>query len=161
MDPPQTFFGYDQGKGKGNGTTVWFIATLELSTVDGMEFPPLEIRMAPGQIDDLLVAASDLDRWGFNSEENDDYFSFKALGLCAERETKIDRSQLMSRSTATKDEGGAVETELPHGVFHLRESLEEQYALGPNEFVVSCWMLQMFPLGLCGWIQPKVWEPPP
>ena len=39
---------------------------LYLVTLDGVPFPALSVRVVPGQHDDVLVAAPDLDRWGWD-----------------------------------------------------------------------------------------------
>ena len=50
------------------------------------ELPPLIVRIVPGQHDDLLVAAPDLDAWGWSPHE--EYFSIACRGLALKRDSR-------------------------------------------------------------------------
>ena len=67
MDPPKRFFAYADD-GNAQGTVVDIIGTLTLMTSDGQALPPLRVRMVPNPVDDLLMAAPDLDALGFDAK---------------------------------------------------------------------------------------------
>ena len=92
MDPPQRFFSFSESHGDNQGTVVEIIGDLRLITDgvgsdDDRAFPPIEVRMVPGQVDDILMSAPDLDRFGFDSHSEQDRFLFHSVGLSASRET--------------------------------------------------------------------------
>ena len=67
MSPAQRFFSFAEGAQKGQGREVDILGELHLATPDGEPLPSLTVRMVPGQIGDILVAAPDLDKLGFDS----------------------------------------------------------------------------------------------
>ena len=94
MSAPQKFYGFTND----NSKTVEFIAELTLCTPDdNMPLPPLTVRVVPGQHDDVLVAAPDLDLLGFDLYSDSRVFLLKRAGLAVLRETSapdITQSQL-------------------------------------------------------------------
>ena len=99
LEPAQKFYGYDEGKGQ--GTAVWFIADLYMSTPEGVEFPLVEVRMVPGQVDDLLIAAPVLDEWGFDPFTDPEQFLFRYLDVAVEREIKSSADPTTIRAVET------------------------------------------------------------
>ena len=86
MSPAQRFFGFAGTPGDEKSTIrVVIQGELHLMTPEGTTFPALHVRMVPGQHDDLLVAAPDLDRWGFERGDVPGYFKLQALGLSVPR----------------------------------------------------------------------------
>ena len=61
MSPHQNFLGF-ASQGSAQNIRVEIQAELILTTLEGEAFPPLLVRLVPGQHDDLLVAAPDLDK---------------------------------------------------------------------------------------------------
>ena len=59
-----------------------------LATADGGPLPSLTVRMVPGQVDDVLVAAPGLDKLGYDSGAAD-VFVLHSAGLSIPRETNI------------------------------------------------------------------------
>ena len=84
MVPAQRFFGYD-ASGDNPGTVVDIIGDLTLATEQGDLLPALRVRMVPGQVDDLLVSASDLDFLGFDAVSESDMFLLTLIGLSVPR----------------------------------------------------------------------------
>ena len=84
MDLPQRFFGFADNRGEGR--TVDIVLDLRLMTPDGVPLPALRARMVPGQVDDLLVSAPDLDRLGFDATTVDEFFLLKKCGVSVRRE---------------------------------------------------------------------------
>ena len=86
MSPHQNFLGF-ASQGSVQNIRVEIQAELILTTLEGEAFPPLLVRLVPGQHDDLLVAAPDLDKWGWDRETDPLRFHFKRLGLTVPRST--------------------------------------------------------------------------
>jgi len=89
MVPAQKFYSYKDGHDSDGGQVVDILSSLCLTTPDGHKFPDLPIRMVPGQVDDILLSASDLDKWGYDSHTDPDYFHFHTVGLAVPRETPV------------------------------------------------------------------------
>ena len=103
MNPPQRFFSFAQGS-EDKGTEVDIMGYLTLATADGEEFPPMLVRMVPGQVDDLLVAAPDLDALGFDRHSNAEQFVFRTCGFSVPRETpSINVRQTLVNACASSD----------------------------------------------------------
>ena len=100
MSPAQRFFSFAEGAQKGQGREVDILGELHLATADGEPLPSLTVRMVPGQIDDILVAAPDLDKLGFDSGAAD-VFVLHGAGLSIPRETNIPTVPI--RSTMVED----------------------------------------------------------
>lgn len=88
MSPAQRFFSFAEGAQKGQGRGVDILGELHLATADSEPLPSLTVRMVPGQIDDILVAAPGLDKLGFDSGSAD-AFVLHSAGLSIPRETNI------------------------------------------------------------------------
>ena len=86
MDPPQRFFSFSESEG--GGTIVDIMGDLVLMVDDGSVLPPLQVRMVPGQVDDLLISAQDLDKFGFDSFSDPEWFLLKRIGLSVRRDVK-------------------------------------------------------------------------
>ena len=56
-------------------------------TEDDELLPEVFVRMVPGQVDDVLVAAPDLDKWGFDPHVSADRFLLHQCGLSVPRES--------------------------------------------------------------------------
>ena len=85
---PLGFFGY-QGK-DGGGAQVDIIGDLVLAVPDGDGRPPIVLPslracIVPGQIDDVLISASDLDRLGFDASSSDTHFHLNSIGFAVPR----------------------------------------------------------------------------
>ena len=76
MNQRQLFFGF----AKSTGVAVDVLGTLRL---DGME--PFVIRVVPEQQDDLLISASDMDRWGFDPVPSPTHFVLRNFGHAVPR----------------------------------------------------------------------------
>ena len=57
MDPAQRFHAFCEAKGGDKGTMVDVTGHITLMTEQGDMLPSLFVRMVPGQVDDVLVAA--------------------------------------------------------------------------------------------------------
>ena len=88
MSPAQRFFSFAEGAQKSQGREVDILGELHLATADGEPLPGVTVRMVPGQIDDILVAAPDLDKLGFDSGAAD-VFVLHSAGLSIPRGTDI------------------------------------------------------------------------
>ena len=100
MSPAQSFFSFAEGAQKGQGREVDILGELHLATADGEPLPSLTIRMVSGQIDDILVAAPDLDKLGFDSGAAD-VFDLHSAGLSIPWATNIPTVPI--RSTMVED----------------------------------------------------------
>ena len=89
MEPAQRFFGFSEGHASTSGQVVDILGELSLCTVDGHDFPSLKVRMVPNQVDDVLLSATDLDRLGYDSKSDPDFFLFHGCGLSVPRETPV------------------------------------------------------------------------
>ena len=82
MNLAQRFFGFagkpDDAK---NIIRVNVQGGLYLTTTEGTVLPPSRVRIVPGHLDDLLMAAPDLDKWELNPSSNSNYFVLKRLGI--------------------------------------------------------------------------------
>ncbi len=99
MDPPQKFFSFSETKSSDAGKTVGLIALLRVTTIPWsnnvhselssniVNLPTLMVRMVPGQIDDLLIGAEDLDLLGFDATYSRDLFHLKRVDVFIPRET--------------------------------------------------------------------------
>ena len=83
---PQKFWGFTT---KDDPSLVDIIGTLRLQTKDGFVLPGIRARMAPGQHDDLLVSATDLDMLGWSRDHHSDYFELLNCAILIARETPI------------------------------------------------------------------------
>ena len=81
LHDPQRFYGYQDEQ----GTEVDIPATLRLASPDGQELPGLQVRMVPGQVDDVLVSAPDKDFLGWSRDDHPDLFELKHFGLTVPR----------------------------------------------------------------------------
>ena len=81
----QKFFGYKED----TGTAVEIRGRLRLETEDHQVLPGLWVRMVPGQYDDLLVSAMDLDRLGWSRDNYSDLFELLKCGIAVPRETPV------------------------------------------------------------------------
>ena len=85
MSPWQKFSGFaDTGESK-QYIKVIVQGDLHLVSPDGIEFPPLGVRMVPGQHDDVLISAPDLDRWGWDRSRDPNNFLLLQLGISVPR----------------------------------------------------------------------------
>ena len=57
-----------------------------MESPDGQELPGLNVRMVPGQYDDVLVCASDLDFLGWSRDDYEDRFELKGCGVSVPRD---------------------------------------------------------------------------
>ena len=87
MSPHQSFVGFANHSNPDGSIKVEIQGQLHLETPGGDAFPPLDVRMVPGQNDDILVAAPDLDKWGWDRESDPKRFVFKRLGISVPRST--------------------------------------------------------------------------
>ena len=116
------------------------LSTLVLATVDGHVFPDLPVRMVPGQVDDILLSAVDLDKWGFDCHSDPDYFIFHGAGLTVPSETPVppqNRSAFIraSHQTDTPDDTNECADELPSDAFVYMRGVT---LLGPHEVKHVC-----------------------
>ena len=116
------------------------LSSLRLATQDGHAFPDLPIRMVPGQVDDVLLSACDLDRWGFDSHSDPDFFLLRAVGLAVPRETPVPqhlRAHFIraSHQSDSPDEKIECADELPSDAFVFMRGVT---LLGPNEIKQVC-----------------------
>ena len=74
MDPPQRFFSFSEGRKGEPGITVDVTGYLTLMAEDDELLPEVFVRMVPGQVDDVLVAAPDFGTWGFDPHASADRF---------------------------------------------------------------------------------------
>ena len=95
MSRAQRFFSFAEGAQKVQGREVDILGELRLATADGEPLPSLTVRMVPGQIDDILVAAPDLDKLGFDSGAAD-VIVLHSAGLSIPRETNIPTVPILS-----------------------------------------------------------------
>ena len=85
MSPRQKFSGFaDTGESK-QYIKVIVQGDLHLVSPDGIEFPALGVRMVPGQHDDVLISAPDLDRWGWDRSRDPNNFLLLQLGISVPR----------------------------------------------------------------------------
>jgi len=119
MVPAQRFFSFAEAVGS-KGIEVDIMGHLVLMTADELPFPELQIRMVPGQADDLLVAAPDLDRMGFDSFSDPKSFLFRRGGVSAPRETPAaeydfyNNSFSIAGSNVSRARLVSIETLAPH-----------------------------------------------
>ena len=104
MSPYQNFVGFANPDGTVPNIKVEIQGELFLTTPEGDEFPPLTVRMVPGQHDDLLVAAPDLDKWGWDCETDPRRFIFKRLGLSTARSVVAPEAATYSHSSDEEDD---------------------------------------------------------
>ena len=90
MSPAQRFFSFAEGAQQGQGRKVDILGELHLATADGEPLPSLTVRMVPGQIDDILVAAPDLDKLGFDSGAADVFVLHSAVPIRSLRLAQAD-----------------------------------------------------------------------
>ena len=86
MNPSQYFYGFVGGKNE--GIEVDILSDLYLCTTDGVELPCLSCRMVPGQSDDLLVCARDLDMLGWDRHTDPQFFLLQNFGIAVPRHVK-------------------------------------------------------------------------
>ena len=87
MNPPQRFFSYAEGGKRGDGRELDIQGHLRLMSCDNEELPSLLVRIVPGQVDDLLIAAPDLDKLGFDMRTDSENFILHLAGVSVPRET--------------------------------------------------------------------------
>ena len=95
MSPAQRFFSFAEGAQEGQGREVDILGKLHLATADGEPLPSLTVRMVPSRIDDILVAAPDLDKLGFDPGAAD-VFVLHSVGLSIPRETNTPMAPIWS-----------------------------------------------------------------
>jgi hypothetical protein len=82
VDPPQRFSGFTEGNNK---IMVDLESYITMMTPDGIALPPLNCRMVPGQVDDILVSAPDKDVLGW--QRGDVAFLLENVGVSVQRDT--------------------------------------------------------------------------
>ena len=132
---PQTFYGFSGSK----STKVDVQGYLRLQTMDGYNLPELLVRIVPDQHDDILIAAPDLDRLGW--ERRNDCFLLTEVGISISREASN-----INRRTAQLDEDGAL------NISNLRVS--EELVLDPFSYGELVCRLSGSLSG-AGWFVPK------